>query len=144
MKFVKKTWGKVGVDECLRDTGVDIGKYKEGKWYPIEDSEKILLWIGDKKGGEMVERCGNYTVKDLGILSYIVRFANIKFLLEKASQSYADAFKYGKLVTDIQENQAIIKMKDNHPHKYSCQAWKGCFEGMLEMTKTKGTVEETQ
>jgi predicted hydrocarbon binding protein len=82
-------------------------------------------------------------VKDLGVLSYIVRFTNITSLLKRAPESYADAFNYGQLEVDIKEKSATIKIIDTAVDEYTCPAWIGAFRGMLELTKTNGTVRKT-
>ena len=113
-------------------------------WYPEKRSADILAWIREKKGIEYVEDCGRYTVKDLGILSYIVRFITIETMLKKAPDSFHDAFNYGQIELEIHDDHAIIKMKDTAIDENTCPAWVGVFKGMLEMTKTKGTVKEIQ
>ncbi len=146
LKYIRKIWGQEGLGECLRATKVNPKNIKEGKWYDVKNSEEVLIWIGDNKGELYVERCGNHTVKDLGILSYIVRFARIESIIRKAPESYADAFDYGRVEVDIntEDHRAVINMYETHPHKYSCYAWRGCFKGMLDITKTFGTVEEVK
>jgi len=144
LKFIKRTWGIEGLKECVEATGVDPDKIKGGQWYSADHTRKILQWVSDTKGQDYVRKSGNYIVKDLGVLSYIVRFTNIKTLLKKAPDSYSDGFTYGSIKVDIGENSAVIKMKDTAVDDYACPAWLGALSGMLEMTRTKGTVEETQ
>lgn len=145
MKFIKTKWGAQGLKEMSQATGLDPKNYKEGGWYPSEDSSKILQWIHDIKGPEFVPIAGNYLIKNLGILAYVLRFMNPKTILAKAPGSYRDAFKYGKMKVDfIGEKKAEVKMKNVAIDQYACPAWHGAFEGMLELTKTKGTVEKVQ
>ncbi|MBI5000443.1 MAG: DUF2378 family protein [Euryarchaeota archaeon] len=96
------------------------------------------------KGVECVEKCGAHTTKDLGALSYIVRFMDIRTVLKKAPESFRDAFSYGSLDVEIGDRRAVIKMKDTAVDDHACPAWLGCFKGVLEVTKTPGTVRETQ
>ncbi len=111
-------------------------------WYDLYNSEKILLWLGDVKGSEFVKNCGKYTVKDLGVLSYIVKFMDVKSILKRAPVSYADAFDHGKMKVEIGDKRAILKITGGFPPKYSCLAWCGCFQGMLDITRAKGTDKE--
>ena len=144
MKYIKKTWGMGGVEECCSALKIDLKVIKEGNWYDIQYSEMILQWIHDNKGPEFVTKAGAHTVKDLGFLAYMVRFANIKSIIKRAPESHKDAFKGGSLKVDIRDNGATITMQDTAVSEYSCLAWLGCFQGTLEMTNTKGTVRDTQ
>ena len=143
-KFIKKKWGNDGVYECAEALGIHPDLIKEGKWYDKQLSVDVLGWIGNNKGIQNVEACGNYTVKDLGILSYIVRFKDITSILNRIPKSYSEAFDYGRVEVDIEKNRATIRMFETEPEEYSCIAWTGCFKGMMEMTKTQGTVTESQ
>lgn len=144
LKYIKRTWGQLGLDECTDFIGLDYDHFEEKRWHDIEQLDKVIQWIGDNKGSKYIERAGNYTVKDLGILSYLVKFASIESLLKKAPKSYHDAYNYGDVEIDIGEKEAVIKMKDVIHGDYSCNGWLGAFKGMMEMTHTTGTVKEVQ
>ncbi len=144
LKYIKKTWGKDGYVKAVNDLNMQDNNFKEGQWYDIQFSEKLLEWIYKNKGADSVIKCGNYTVKDLGMFAYIVRFANIKKIISRAPESHSEAFRGGVLRVNMQDNGAIIRMRDTAVSDYSCQAWLGCFMGTLEMTNTKGTVKERQ
>ena len=144
-KYIKKTWGNIGEEECTKAIGLNPDQVKESIWYDIKYSEMILEWIYKNKGEEAVVNCGTYTVKDLGFLSYIVRFANVKKIIGRAPESHSDAFKgNGSLKVDIKDNGALITMRNTAVSEYSCMAWRGCFIGVLDMTNTTGTVIEKQ
>jgi len=145
MKFIKKTWGQEGVDECLAAVGLGGTSISDGKWYDDQLSTDVVAWIADRKGGDYVEKCGRYTVRDLGLLSYIVRFMDIKSLLRRGPESYAEAFSYGYLKVEIGEKKAAVRVKGHAPFdKHGCKMWLGVLGGMLAMTKTKGRVIETK
>ena len=145
MKFIKAKWGIQGLNEMCQATYLDPKYFKEGGWYPSEESSKLLGWIHNAKGPEFVPLAGNYLIKHLGILAYVLRFMNPKTILTRAPNSYRDAFRYGKMRVDfIGERRAEVKMKDVAVDKYACPAWHGAFQGMLELTKAKGTVEKVQ
>ena len=145
MKFIKKTWGKDGLKECGTAIGFSHKEIREGKWYEDEVGNRVTEWIADNKGEEYVERCGNYMIKDLGMLSYIVGFMDVKSILKRAPESYTDALNYGRLEVDIGESSAVISIKGTAPiDKHACLIWLGTFRGVLEITKTKGTVTETK
>lgn len=144
LNFIKRTWGSDGLEECTDSIGLPMKHFEEIQWYNIDILKKIHQWIADEKGEKYIKRGGNYTVKDLGVLSYIVKFVNIKALLKKAPKSYEDAYNFGSVEIDIKDKKAIIKMEDVSFDEYACSGWLGAFEGMLEMTHTWGEVKEVQ
>lgn len=144
LNFVKKTWGVQGLNECIQATGADPAKVKEGGWYDFKSSNNILKWINDVKGPEYVVMAGNYLIKNLGMLAYVLRFVNIKTILKRAPEGYSDAFRYGRIRIDIKEKSAKAVMTDVAVDEFACPAWTGALRGMLELTKTKGTVKKTQ
>ena len=144
--FIKLQWGQEGVDECINDLGLNLDTIKEESFYPLEMDEDILRWISQNKGMEFVRKAGNHTVKNLGNLAYLVRYVNIKHLLKKAKDNYMDTFDYGEvsILSDDFGKRAVVIMKDSNRIEESCLAWEGAFEGMLEVTRTKGTVRQSK
>ncbi len=131
----------MGLEECLEDIGQRMDDIEERKWYDIEVLKALHTWIGDEKGERYMRRGGNYTVRDLGVLSYLVKFTNVKRLLKKAPKSYQEAFNFGSVHIDVKEGGAVIKMKGVKVDEYACLAWRGVFEGTLDATDTDGLVE---
>lgn len=140
---VKKHWGDLGVEECAEYLGIDPDNIKDRKWYPAELHAKLHEWIGDKAGPEYVTIAGSYGIKNMGFLSYLARFISIETLLKKAPKSHRDAYNFGSMSIEIDDEnrEALVKLKDVVIDKYSCYGWKGVFVGGLEATKTKGEVE---
>ena len=144
INYISKTWGQEGLDQFINDTGMDPNNIKEGQWYDISSSGRVQEWIFKNKGEEQVIKAGTFTIKNQGLFSYVIRFANVKSILKRAPESYNEVFKCGIMEVDIHENHAIVTMKDVAVNDYSCIAWRGALIGVLELTKTKGTVKETQ
>ena len=144
INYIKKTWGQEGLDQFINDTGMDPKEIKEGQWYDISTSGNVQEWLFKNKGEEQVTKAGAYTVKNQGIFSYVIRFANIKSILKRAPENHRDVFKCGTMEVEIHDNHAKIIMTDTAADEYSCIAWRGAFIGALELTNTKGTVKETQ
>ncbi|MCK4756818.1 MAG: DUF2378 family protein [Thermoplasmata archaeon] len=147
MNFVKSTWGQDGLDSMISsipnaELQADMW---EDTWYDDELSMEILSWIAKNKGEENLERCGKATVKDLGFLSFIVDYMDIRSILEKGSENFHTAFNNGSFDVELGDRRAVIKVKGRGSNnEYACQTWTGVFKGMLELTKTNGTVTETQ
>ncbi|MCK5037991.1 MAG: DUF2378 family protein, partial [Thermoplasmata archaeon] len=146
MNFVKSTWGQEGLDDMIStiDKKALVGDMWEDTWYDDELSMNILAWIAENKGMDSLERCGKATVKDLGFLSFIVDYLDIRSILEKGPANYSSAFNNGTFeVIELGDDNAIIKMTGRGiKNEFACPTWTGVFKGMLELTKTNGTVEE--
>ena len=144
VEFIRNTWGKNGLEEFI--SAIDIEPdIQEDRWYDDAWSTKILAWIAENKGEEYLERSGEYAIMNLGELSHIIKFMDIKSILERGSDSYRDAFDDGRFVVEMGDNSATIKITGSGgDDQYACRAWIGVFKGMLEITKTIGTVREVQ
>ena len=140
--FIKHQWGEDGVNDCIEATGIDPKILKEETFYPSKANERILKWISDTHGREHLQKAGNHVVKNLGSLSYLVKFVNIKHLLKRAKSNYENAFDFGEISVLLNEHGkcATVIMKDCNSIEESYVAWLGAFEGMMEVTNTKGTV----
>ncbi|MBA3046388.1 MAG: hypothetical protein KKH41_09410 [Candidatus Thermoplasmatota archaeon] len=143
LDFIKQQWGQDGLDECLKAVQLDIKDIKPDVLYSLEFDEKIMKWISGTKGMEYVRKSGNHTVKNLGSLAYLVSFVNIKHLLKRAKDNYQETFNFGEvsILCDDFSKKAVIIMKDSNLIEESSIAWEGAFEGMMEVTRTKGTVK---
>lgn len=141
--FIRRQWGEDGVEECARITGIVPANIQAERFYPLAMDQEILKWISQNKGMEFVKKVGNHTVKNLGMLTYLVRYVNIKNLLKKAKGNYEETFNYGEvsILCDDFGKRATIVMKDCNLIEESSIAWLGAFEGMMEVTRTKGTVK---
>jgi len=146
LKFIKRKWGDDGLESVARDCGFKVKDIHENSWYDYEFDFSIRNWIATNKGIEYLERCGNHTVKDLGLLSYIVKFGRIEKLLERLPNHFSHAFARGSVDVhiDSEAKKAVIEMRNAASDDYSCKSWIGAIRGMLEMTNTPGTVEETE
>lgn len=142
LDFVKHQWGQGGLDECLGRLGMGIGDIEPDEFYPLKYDENVMKWISSK-GMEYVRMSGNHTVKNLGSLAYLVRFVNIRHLLKRAKDSYRETFNFGEVsvLSDEFGKKAVVIMKDCNFIEESGVAWLGAFEGMMEVTRTKGTVK---
>ncbi len=140
IRYIKKTWGQAGVDSYETYADVDSKGLKDNQWYDNELLRKMHLWFAEKDE-KHVRLSSSYCVQNLGLLSYIVKFMNIKKLLKKVPKSYNDGFSYGSLTIDIEENRATARFKDVIIDEYTCDAWKGALEGALLASNTVGTVE---
>lgn len=144
--FIRRQWGQEGLDECLGDLKIDTNSIKAESMYPVEMDWIILKWIADHKGMDYVKKTGHHTVKNLGSLAYLVRFVNIKHLLKQAKHNYQDTFDFGEVsvLCDEYGKRAVVIMKDSNYTEETCVAWEGAFEGMMEVTRTKGTVKRNK
>ncbi len=140
LKFVKKKWGVVGLQEAAKYAGIDENP-RDGEWVPATTATKVLEWIRDNKGMKYVEDAGRYASTDLGVFTYIVAsFMSIEKFIRRAQETYRTLFNYGEFVIEPTDTGAAITIKDARYPEPSCNAWKGALEGIMQVTRTKGEV----
>jgi len=146
LDYIKWEMGQEGLDLCLADIGMNMMAIKPEEVYSIEDGQAVLEWLSKARGMDCVRKAGNHTVKNLGSLAYLVRFVNIKHLLKRAKDSYKETFSYGavSIMEDDFGKRAMVIMKNANFYEESNVAWLGAFEGMLEITRTKGHVKQNK
>ena len=144
LNFVEKTWGKEGIASCKKDLDIENTKFKDGIRYPNSTLITVIKWISDNKGINNVRKAGNHTVKNLGMLAYIVRFAKMETMVMKAKEAYEESYDQGKVDIKIEDYKAIATMKDVSEIPENCEGWIGALEALLELTHTKGNVLKTK
>lgn len=146
LDFIRSEHGPEALEECQRHSRMSFRDLVDKELYSIDKDTSILTWISSKYGMQELKKLGNHTVKNLGGLAHLVRFANMKFFLRKAKENYDDTFTFGKVsvLTDEFGKSANVIFKDSMLIEESCIAWIGAFEGFLEITRTKGTVEKVK
>ena len=144
LKFIEKTWGREGLEECLAAANLGDLKIKDGHFYPNDMLLEVILWISRNKGMEYVRKAGKHTVKNLGLLAYIVRFTKIETMLNKASDAYREAYDFGHVEMIYEPHHATARMRDVAQIPENCQGWIGALEALLELTHTRGTVTKTK
>ena len=141
IKYIKRTWGDKGVRDLEEKLDISIERIKDRKWYDHTIHSSVHGWIAENHGEDHLRRGGSFTVQNLGVLSYLIKFTSPKTMLKKAPKSYRDAFSYGNVKIDIEDDKAYIKLKDTAIDEYTCTGWLGVFEGILKATNTKGEVK---
>jgi hypothetical protein len=145
LKFIKKKWGNQAYLLCVENIGIGQDGFVEGDWYKYEYSEKLLIWLAKEKGKDQLEALGRFTIQNMGLLSYIVRFMDVKSIIKKSPKTYKDAFNFGRIeVYKLEDKKAVYRTHDVSQNEYSCIAWGGVCYGFLDATRTKGTVEKTK
>jgi hypothetical protein len=145
LRYVKKKWGATGLAEFCRDNKVTEAGFKDGEWYDVAVYQKLMRWFREKKGDDALRELGRFGVTDLGFLSFIVRFMSIERMLSQPTdKTYGQAFNFGRMETELGKKRAIIRLYDVSVDENACISWLGSLQGMLDITKTKGTVRETQ
>ena len=145
LKFIQKKWGKLGLEQCKKNIGIEGMDFKDGNYYQDEIVGNILRWVHREKGEEAVADAGRSVLHNLGILSWLVRFTNVQTLAEKFPKNYTEVYAFGKCWIDISDPKNItVNFRDVGYYEEACIAWKGICEEALVMTKTKGRVTHTK
>lgn len=142
-KFIKYKWGVSGLETAVKDLGFGPEDFKESGWYDMDLNDRTVGWISENKGEKYLEELGEYIVRDLGLLSYIVRFMNIESFLKKFRKNYYELFDYGSIEFSVEGPDITIRIKDNSVSTYSCPVWLGSCRGMLKATNTQGEAKKT-
>lgn len=142
--YIQKKWGKEGLEQCKMDIGLEID-IKDGGYYPDEILVQILKWIGREKGMEYVQEGGKYTVFNLGMISWLMRFADIKTIAKRFPKNVSELYKFGSVESDTDTPGIIfLRLHDIITYEEAYHSWQGVCEGVLEVCKTKGTVSITK
>lgn len=144
LTFIEKTWGKDGLEDCKRSVDILDIKITEGTFYPNDLLLEVLKWISGNHGISRVRQAGNYTVKNLGLLAYLVRFTSMDKMISKATDRFREVYRFGDITVDNTEKGVTVRMTDVCEIPENCEGWLGAFEAMLELTKTKGRVRKTK
>jgi hypothetical protein len=140
MDFIRLKWGNIAFQQCIEDIGYHE-VIKPGEFYSNSIREKILQWIHEEKGMDYGRDLGRFVVKNLGFLAWIVRFANPKIIANKFPDNYSEVYSFGKVEVETKnDNIILVRLYDVNTIKESCMSWHGVCEGVLDMTKTTGTV----
>lgn len=143
LKFIKKKWGKFGLEEAMKYAGVKKMP-KDGEWGPAYEFDKVLEWIANNKGMNNVKEAARYYAKDLGIFGYIFgAIVGPERLLNRMKETYPTMFNYGDPLIDMEKggNKAVITFKGASLTEYDCPAWEGGLIGLMEITRSNGRVK---
>lgn len=140
LKFIKKKWGKAGMGQCLKEVGMDED-INEGSYYKGAIHIGILRWIRKEKGDEFLREAGKFTVLNLGIMSWLMRFVDPPTVATKMQENQSEIYKYGRAEVDTSKpGRVLVKFFDLLKYEEEYIAWIGVCEGILEGTKTEGKV----
>jgi len=138
--YIKKKWGKEGLEHCKDDIGLETD-IKDGGYYPDEILVQILKWIGREKGMNHVRDGGRHTVLNLGMINWIMRFADIKTVAKRFPKNYSEVYKFGRVEVDADKPGIIyLRLYDVITYEEAYHSWLGVCEGALQASKTKGQV----
>ncbi len=140
INYIKRNWGQKGITDFEEYLGESVDQINESEWYNSDLLKKAHLFIADK-GPDHVRLAGQYEIQNLGLLSYLVKYFNVKTLLKKAPKNYKEGFSYGESEIEIGDKEAVVKLKNVMIDQHVCDAWQGVLEGALKATNTEGVVK---
>ena len=142
LKFVKRKWGTPAMKEVMDFAGIEEMP-KEQQWLPVELFDRTLEWIRLKKGADMVTEAARFAAKDLGVLTQLfTSVMGVDSLLLRSSNTYPTIFNYGSMKISVNGKSAEVHMQDVVTSEGICRAWKGGLIGLMELSKSTGTVRE--
>jgi hypothetical protein len=142
MKFIMKKWGSDGLEEASRDIGLKFDDIQDSAFYPKLYVDNIYEWLVRTHGRDKIIEANKFAVKNIGMISYILKFVRIERVVRSIEPGISDGLDFGRVEVGLGEKTATVKMYDINDSELDCLGWMGALEGMLEMTKTMGVVEE--
>ncbi|HAR95711.1 MAG TPA: hypothetical protein DCR97_07085 [Deltaproteobacteria bacterium] len=143
-RYIKKKWGKDGLEQCQRAVGMPNAKILEDGWYPEKVNCDVLHWIADNHGRDEVFKAAVYTVNGNGVIAFAARMAGIRNVLDRGVEDYRRNFNFGEIKVNVGDGRATITLTDSPFDELDCYSWQGAFQGVLDMCKLRGKVEQTE
>lgn len=143
LAFVKKKWGKEGLEECKEYVGIKKA-IERGKYYPNEIKTSILEWISQEKGEDKLVEAGEAILENLTILRWMVRHDNPWEIAREFAKEYHEIYSFGEIDIEIQKGKIILRLKDVNETAENCIVWKGITQGLLNSTGFDGTAEKSK
>jgi len=145
LKYVHRQWGAGGLSQCIRALSVREGKFKDSKMYDYVLVEELTRWISSEKGMKYVRAGGTFHVTNLGMFAFIVKFLDIKTIAKRGATTFGQLYSFGKAEYDLSPHDGLVaQIHDVSTVEEVGEVWIGVLEGMLQVTKTKGTVTKTK
>ena len=141
LNYVKRKWGVTGMEDAMKFADIST-RPKDGDWFPMEKSERILEWIALNRGMDQVKEAGRYAAMDLGVFKHLfASLMGLNSLLKRSVSNYKLLFNFGEMYFERTENGYIVVIKEGKVTEYSCLAWEGAIKGLIEITHSRGSVE---
>lgn len=145
LNFIKKTKGKDGLNQCLRETNLDVIEVKNPLKYPYEYQVNVLKWIQKNQGDDAVVRAGRFAATDLGPLKLLAKLKSMEGMMEIAADRYHKTIYFGDIdLEKVADRHIMITLTDAANDKVNCMAWRGVFKGCGDLTGNKTTVIEKE
>ncbi len=143
LKFIKKKWGMDGVKKAMEYAEIKENP-KDGEWFSLKKTYALLDWIEKEHGKEHIVDAGKGMMKGMGgdfkfMFAVVVGFERV---LDRVQKEISELlFKGASVEINKKGKSASIRLKGFKMGEMSCMAWMGALMGVMEVTKTKGTVE---
>ena len=143
-KYVKKKWGADGLMVCEKAVGFKYSDIRDEVWYPRAYSDDIIVWIASTHGRDAVTSAARSMVSEVGVISFAARVAGMDRVLDRAVDEVRASLNFGKVSVKKESGGALVTLRDYCSSEDVCAAWQGILEGVMELTKTRGVVEEVK
>jgi hypothetical protein len=143
LKFIKRKWGVQGMKNAMEYAGMKQ-EPKDGEWVSLKSTYALLEWIEKEHGKEYIVEAGKGMMKGMGgdfkfMFAVVIGFERV---LDKVKKEISTLlFKGSGVEINKEGKSATIRLKGFKMGDVSCMAWKGALMGVMDVTKTKGTVE---
>lgn len=139
--FVKKTYGRDGLETMEDELPFDLSSVYEGVAYPIEYVNHCMEYIKETYGMDTLYNAGRFSMGNMGIKRYLSLLMPPKKILEKLEVSVPKVNNAVSLEIEYNDEGALVTMHGPEWNEMNSVFWKGMLKGALDVTKTKGEVK---
>ena len=136
-KYIRKKWGKEGIEQCNKKVGIDIEACQNEKWISNTYLDDLLDWINENHGPDEVRQAGFSVVAERGVVNFVARLAGFDRVLDHGIEDIKDSLNFGEVNIKKNGKSAEVALKDITCTPSACHAWQGIFEGTFHITKTE-------
>ncbi len=144
--WVMVNHGREAAEALFQRVRIDPDRIDPQGWYPLRTTIQVLEIIESLYGDGTYETVRHLFHEEVGNFSSLRRLAArllpLSLLIELSPGVYAREFNHGRFEVEVHGRRALIKNYDwiNSPAR--CAGWLGTYEGMLDLTRHRGTVRK--
>ncbi len=139
--YVKKKYGKDGIEEMSKVLGEDMGNISDSKTYPAQTAADLMNYLKDTYGLEELFKLGRFTVANVGTKRYFSLFISTENIIPRMVESVQKVNDSISLTAEYGNNSATVTVTGSEMLDVQREFWRGMMQGIFDLNKTTGKVE---
>ncbi len=145
-KFVRKMWGKGGVEALDARLDFDIKDIQPEGLYLPGYQRQIVNYIVKEHGTEYLRKLGRFSAREVKLMRYFGMFTNPVKVLAKMNETLAatnlrnEDVETDVLTVEETDKGLLVTANGVMGNENQIEIWIGIFEGILELTRNPGKV----